>query len=149
MKLESPLFGTLEVSEEKIIEFPAGLPGFEHCHRFTLVHEETAEPQVFLLQSIEEPDIALSITPAANLGLVIEFGLTDEEVAHLQLKDPADALVTVIVRKADVQTDGVSPEDTGLRANYMAPVVINVNARRGLQKVITRMGCEIILRAEY
>jgi flagellar assembly factor FliW len=147
MKIESPLFGTLEVSEEKIIEFPVGMPGFEQCHRFTLVHEESAEPHVFLLQSIEEPDIALSITPAANLGLVIEFGLTDEEVEHLQLKDPADALVTVIVRKAE--TDENSPEDTGLRANYMAPVIINVNARRGLQKVITRMGCEIVLRAEY
>jgi flagellar assembly factor FliW len=34
-----------------------------------------------------------------------------------------------------------------MRANFMAPLVINVEARRGLQKIINRLGCDVTLRA--
>ena len=30
----------------------------------------------------------------------------------------------------------------------MAPLIINVSARRGLQKIIARLGCDITLRAQ-
>jgi flagellar assembly factor FliW len=40
MQIKSPLFGSAEIAEDKIIEFPSGLPGFEQCRRFTLLHEE-------------------------------------------------------------------------------------------------------------
>ena len=55
-------------------------------------------------------------------------------------------VVAVIVRKDDV--DAVSPASTGLRANFVAPLVINVGERIGMQKVINRLGCEITLRAQ-
>ena len=54
--------------------------------------------------------------------------------------------MTVIVRKDDV--DAASPASTGLRANFVAPLVINVGERIGMQKVINRLGCEITLRAQ-
>ena len=58
--------------------------------------------------------------------------------------DPqADAVVAVIVRK-----DDADPASTGLRANFVAPLVINVGERIGMQKVINRLGCEITLRAQ-
>ena len=144
MKIESPMFGIVEVSEDKVIDFPAGLPGFEHCKRFALVHEEGKAPTVFLLQSADDPAVAFSVTGPENLGVNYEFGLDDDEVAILQLTSPTEALVAVIVRKED--THG-SPATAGLRANFMAPLVINIAARRGLQKVINKLGCEITLRA--
>lgn len=144
MKIENPMFGIVEVSEDKVIDFPAGLPGFEQCKRFALVHEEGKAPTVFLLQSADDPSVAFSVTGPENLGVNYEFNLDDDEVAVLQLASPADALVAVIVRKDD--TDG-SPATTGMRANFMAPLVINVAARRGIQKVINKLGCDITLRA--
>ncbi|QDF95631.1 flagellar biosynthesis protein FliW [Azoarcus sp. DD4] len=143
MKIESPVFGSAEVSDDKVIEFPAGLPGFDHCKRFVLVHEEGGDASVFLLQSADDADVAFSVTGPEQLGVNYEFALTDEEVATLKLARPEEALVAVIVRK-----DGElgSPASTGLRANFMAPLVINVEARRGLQKVINRLGCDIVLR---
>lgn len=146
MKVESSVFGSFEVAEDKVIEFPAGLPGFESCKRFALVHEEGAGAAVMLLQSADDPDVAFSITTPDSLGVNYEFSLSDEEVAALELDSPADALVAVIVRKD--AGEGDSPAGAGLRANFMAPVVINVAARRGLQKVITRLGCDVTLRAE-
>ncbi len=145
MKIESPVFGSVEVSDDKVIEFPGGLPGFENCRRFVLVHEEGSAADVFRLQSADDTSIAFSIAGPEQLGITYEFPLTDEEVAILKLARPEDALVAVIVRKDDA--DG-SPASAGLRANFMAPIVLNVEARRGLQKVIDKLGCEIILRAQ-
>lgn len=54
--------------------------------------------------------------------------------------------MAVIVRKEEAGEG--SPATAGLRANFMAPLVINVAARRGLQKVINKLGCDITLRAE-
>lgn len=145
MKIESSVFGTFDVAEDKVIEFPAGLPGFEQCKRFALVHEEGASDAVMLMQSADDPDIVFSITAPDTLGVNFEFSLSDEEVAALKLDNPTDALIAVIVRK---DGDAENPAGAGLRANFMAPLVINVAARRGLQKVITKLGCEVTLRAE-
>ena len=146
MRIESPVFGSVEVSEDKVIEFPGGLPGFENCTRFVLAHEEGSAASVFQLQSLDDPAVAFSITGPENLGVNYQFSLDDEESKLLQLARPEDALVAVIVRKGE--GDEGSPATAGLRANFMAPVVINVAARRGLQKVINKLGCDITLRAE-
>ncbi|NMG66507.1 flagellar biosynthesis protein FliW [Azoarcus indigens] len=145
MKIESPVFGTAEIADDKVIEFPAGLPGFEGCHRFVVMHEAGSAAGVFLLQSVDERDVAFSITGPELLGVTYEFQLSDEEVELLQLKRPEDALVAIIIRKEDANG---SPATAGLRANFMAPLVFNLNARRGLQKVINRLGCDIVLRAQ-
>lgn len=146
MKIESLVFGTVDIPEDKVIEFPAGLPGFEDCKRFALTHEEGSSASVFLLQGVDNPELVFSITGPDTLGVNYEFSLSDEDVATLGLTNPADAFIAVIVRKDD--GDGKNPASAGLRANFMAPVVINVAARRGLQKIITRLGCDVTLRAE-
>ena len=40
MKISSPVVGEIEVSPERVITFPAGLPGFEACRQFALLHAE-------------------------------------------------------------------------------------------------------------
>ena len=37
MKISSPVVGEVEVSPERVITFPAGLPGFEACRQFALL----------------------------------------------------------------------------------------------------------------
>lgn len=87
MKIESPMLGAVEVSDDKLIEFPAGLPGFEHCRRFALVHEEGGGSTVFQLQSADDPEVSFSVTGPEQFGITYEFALSDEEVATLQLAD--------------------------------------------------------------
>ena len=145
MKIESPVFGALEVTDDRIIEFPAGLPGFEDCHRFTLIHEEGATPQVMQLQSVDQPDVVLSIAGPDTLGINYDFTLSDAEVDALKLARPEDAVVAVVIRRAG--EDGKGPSEAGLRANFVAPLIINPASRIGLQKVFTRLGCDVTLRA--
>ncbi|MCB1887668.1 MAG: flagellar assembly protein FliW [Rhodocyclaceae bacterium] len=143
MKVESPVFGALDVSADKILEFPAGLPGFEDCKRFTLVHEEGAK-SILMLQSVDDPQIVFSLAGADTLGVNYEFSLTDDEAALIDLGSAEDAAVAVIVHKAPPEA---SPATAGLQANFMAPIVINTQSRKGLQKVISKLGCDVTLRA--
>jgi flagellar assembly factor FliW len=143
MKIASPVLGELDVSPEHIIDFPAGLPGFESSKRFTLLHAEGGTPKMFLLQSLDDTELVFSVTTPDVLGLNYEFELGDGEVDALQLGDPADVSVLLIVHRDAAAPAGESP----FRANLMAPLVINAASRRGLQKIIGRVDCDVTLRA--
>jgi flagellar assembly factor FliW len=146
MNIESPVLGAVDIAEDKLIDFPAGLPGFEHCRRFALVHDEAGSAGLFILHSVDDPGLLFSVTGPENLGVNYEFNLSEEEIATLCLDQPADALVAVIVRKDD-EGGAASPASVGMVANFMAPLIINARTRIGLQKVISKLGCEITLRS--
>ena len=127
MKIESPRFGTLEIELDKVIEFPLGLPGFEECRRFTLFHPEGEDPKYFILQSLDDAEVAFYLADPARFGFTYEIALSDDEARTLQLADPADMVVAVILTK---------PDDAGtLSANLNAPLVLNLVAKRGIQHV--------------
>lgn len=139
MKITSPVIGEVDVSPERIIHFPAGLPGFESNQRFTLLHaEDNAAPKLFMLQSLDDAALLFTVTTPDILGLNYEFTLTDAEVDSLQLANPDDVSVLLIVSRGDT---------TPVQANVMAPLVINTATRRGLQKVIGRVDTSVTLRA--
>ena len=52
MTFETTHLGAVELDESSIIDFPAGLPGFESCRRFAILQHATARPLSFL-QSLE------------------------------------------------------------------------------------------------
>jgi len=144
MKIDSPVLGTVQVAQDKIITFPAGLPGFEDCRQFVFVHEENGSNLLFMLQSVERPEVVFSVTGPESLGVNYEFSISEDEIALLQLRAPEEAVVAVILRK---ETGENSPASAGLRANFMAPLLINVVARIGLQKVLSNLECQVTLRA--
>lgn len=143
MNILSPVLGAIDVSDDKVIEFPAGLPGFEQCRRFVLVHDAEQNAGLFMLQSVDDPELVLSITGPEMLRVNYEFTLSDDELEMLELKKPEDAAVAVILSKEE----GESPASAGLRGNFMAPLVINTVTRKGVQKIINKRGCELTLRA--
>lgn len=134
MKIDSPRFGTLTVETGKIIEFPEGLAGFETCRRYSLFHPDNAEPKYFILQSLDNPELAFQIVDPAQLGFSYEIALTDAETALLALADPLDAAVVVIVWKGEAGNG-----ETPLRANLNAPLIINTRERRGLQHIFAQL----------
>src|SRR3989338_3762066 len=85
MKIESPRFGTLEVEPSRIIEFPRGLVGLEQCKRFSLFHPEGEQPSYFILQSLDDPELAFHIADPSHFGFGHEIILSDEEAADLAL----------------------------------------------------------------
>ena len=56
---ETSRFGKLEIAEDKIIKFPAGLLGFPHVKRYALLDYE--ETPVKWLQAIDDPHVAFIV----------------------------------------------------------------------------------------
>ncbi|HLW05563.1 MAG TPA: flagellar assembly protein FliW [Azoarcus sp.] len=145
MKIESPLLGSVEVADDKLLEFPAGLAGFEELRRFALLHDEEGTTEgLYYLLSIDRPEVLFTATEPSNLSVNYEFALSEAESAMLDLGDLAQAALLVILRREDAEE---LPDSAGLRANFMAPLVINMDVRRGLQKVLSRVDCAVTLRA--
>lgn len=140
MKVDTYLFGSVEVSPEKIISFPNGMVGFEESKRFMLAHEEGAEhPTSFTLQSLDDPNLAFQIVDPTSLGFNYELALTDAENALLQSPAAEDVVVMQVLFKKE--EDGKA----AITPNLRAPLVINTKARVGLQKIMETMQPNITL----
>ena len=139
MNIDTPHSGTLEVAPDRIIEFPRGLPGFEELRRYSLFHPESEAgvPPYFILQSVDDPGVAFNIADPALFGFNYEINLPDEELAVLNLADPTEAAVVVMLVR----------EEAGgqVRANLKAPLILNVNARRGIQHVFSNLDYQVML----
>lgn len=133
--INSADYGTVEVAEDKVIEFPQGLAGFESLRRFAFLHPENDQPRHFILQSIEDPEVAFNVADPAIFGFSYEITLDDVLSAALDQPDSPEALaddvVLVILYK---EADG-SP----LRAILKAPLILNLKTRRGVQHTFTRL----------
>lgn len=140
MQFDTYLFGTVEVSPEKVITFPNGLVGFENSRQFMLAHEDgKGEPASYTLQSLEDPALAFEIVDPTRIGFTYELALTDVENALLQSPAPEDvAVMQLLFRKGE---EG----NSDLALNLRAPLVINTRARVGIQKVMETMSQNIIL----
>lgn len=139
MNIDTPSSGSLDVAPERVIEFPAGLAGFEDLRRYSLFHPEAKAggmPSYFILQSLDDPAIAFNIADPAAFGFSYEITLSDGESAALDLADPAEAAVVVILVKENGQ----------LRANLQAPLVLNLRTLRGIQHVFSRLNYQVTIK---
>ena len=57
MQVETTRFGSVEVDDSRLLQFPAGLLGFGRVHQFALLQPDD-RGVFFWLQSIESPDVA-------------------------------------------------------------------------------------------
>lgn len=144
MKIDIDQFDLKDVpvSPDHVFSFPAGLVGFEDSKRFTFFHEE-GKPTVFWLQSLDDPKLSFSVVPPELMNIEYQIELSDEDTALLQLADPADALVVVIIYR-DAATD---PSGKKIAANTRSPLVINGKTRIGMQKILRDVEPSLIVRA--
>lgn len=143
MKLDTYLFGAIEVQPESIITFPNGLVGFEDLKQYHLIHEavENTPTASFTLQSMQDPNVAFQIIDPTALGFEYELELTDDETAMLQIGSngaESDVAVMLVLFK---QGDG----DKQINASIRSPLIINTKARLGLQKLIQRARPNLML----
>ncbi len=146
MKINTTRFGELEVNQEAILTFPHGLPGFENCNRYQLLHEDKEGPVVFYLQSLDDPAVTFSIVDPALFGLNYEFTLSDEEVELLQAGNSNELAVVLMIYKPLGAEGEAAALQGGVTANINGPLVLNLAKKQGLQKVLLGPKCDITLR---
>jgi flagellar assembly factor FliW len=135
MKFTLPRFGSaeIEIDPSTIIEFPAGLPGFENCQRFKLFHSEGSDPSVFWLQSLDDVEVVFSLTDPDLLNISYELTLNDEEQRLLRSSPDDDLHIAVMLSRK--MEEGVIASDY-IQANTKAPIVINATKRIAMQKTL-------------
>ena len=129
-KIMTDRFGEIEVEEDEIVHFPAGIPAFEEEHDFLIIPYAEGSPYVFL-QSVQTPNLAFLMTVPLVFFPDYEFTIDDDVEKELGLTSPEDVLIYTILTLA-------GKEIRDLTANLMAPIVINVKTRLAKQIVLDR-----------
>lgn len=129
MKIETTRFGELDVRAEDILTFSDGLPGFEDEKEFVLLCPEDLEPLCFL-QSVRSAHLAFIVTNPFLFFPDYEFELSDEVKERLEIREPGDVAVYVIL----TASDGLETTT----ANLLAPIVLNVRQMIGQQIILHR-----------
>jgi flagellar assembly factor FliW len=111
LTVESTRFGTLEIPETDVIEFPAGLIGLGG-HRFAILAHDP-DSAFGWLQSLEDDGLALPVTDPWQFFADYEVQLSDEDTERLGSDQTA---VWVTVRAGSELSD--------FSANLRAPIVI-------------------------
>jgi flagellar assembly factor FliW len=125
IRIEGTRFGTIEVDEGTVIEFPNGLVGFPSETRFVLL-ERSGGKLVGYLQSLTTPTLAFPVMDGAAFE---DFpDPSAEELARSVGLDGSDLAVLVIV--------SVNPQTKFLQANLLAPLLVDVASRNGAQCVL-------------
>ena len=131
MQITSSRFGKIEVREEEVITFPEGLIGFCNLKRYLIIEREIDRPFQWL-QAIDNPELAFLITDPLLFCPHYKVELNPKENAILKLAKVNEGKIFVLV---------VIPEDPSrMRANLLAPLVINASKRLGKQVILEQSG---------
>ncbi|MCK5541272.1 MAG: flagellar assembly protein FliW [Desulfobacterales bacterium] len=136
MKIMTRQFGEIEIDETKIINVPAGIPGFQDKKRYSMLQKEEAAPFLFF-QSVDDPNLSFvildpkSVMPdylveAKDINTVVSWDCDNDEIS---------LFVIVTIPNGD-------PESA--TANFLAPLVINTKRKEGLQLILqnTTYSCQ-------
>lgn len=140
-------FGPQTISEDDIITFPQGIPGFNDLTRFKLFREQDGA-NLLLLQSLDDADVSFTITDPAQLRVNYEVTLSDEELEILQADqdDTIAILVMLYERKEHPASTGDSP--SMINANLLGPLMLNTDKKTGMQKVLNEVEQFVTIRSE-
>ena len=145
MLIQSALLGMQEIDPETIIHFPHGMVGLEEYKDFKLFHE-SGKPTIFWLQSVNDDFVSFSICAPALFNISYELRLDDDECADLILENEDDLVVMLMLNRG-VQEGSNGSDDPAIRGNLQGPLIINVAARRGIQKVLNKPERHVLFRA--
>lgn len=136
-EIETRYFGTVGIEEEKIIHFPAGIPGFEEYKDYTIIYDIDSEEEPFFswLQCVTEKGLAF---PIVNPFRVVEdYNPTVEDALLEPLGEftPEDLAVFLLATvPGDVKKASV---------NMKAPLLINTKNRQAMQIIAENEDYEI------
>ena len=130
MKVNTRVFGEIDIEEEKILTFPAGIIGFPELTQLTLIHDEEKGTGAGIrwLQSLQETGFAMPVMDP----LVVKPDYNPE--VNDELLEPAGnitaenmlVLVTVSV-PADVKL---------MTVNLRGPIIINADEKKACQIIV-------------
>ena len=130
MRIETKIFGTVEITDDKIITFENGIIGFPELKHFTLLHDDEAgtDAGIRFLQSMEEPGFAMPVMDPLIVKQDYDPVVEDELLAGIGELNENNLLVMVTVT--------VPSDLTKMSVNLQGPIIINVEKRLAVQLIV-------------
>lgn len=128
LQFDSPRFGPIEVSDDAVVHFERGLPGFPGCSRFIVMDHDRETPLKWL-QCVDRPEVAFLIVEPGEIGASYELDVPAEALPVLGLthESPPENVVVFLILNA---------EEGQLTANLRAPIVVNLATRGACQLIL-------------
>jgi flagellar assembly factor FliW len=117
-------FGTLQASPTDVLTIEQGLIGLRQCRRWVVL-ADAQNSALGWLQCIDDPDMALGVVSPRRFVPDYQLRISRQDLEPLGLAGAHEAQIVVIVSR--------HPE--GLSLNLRAPLVINIEGRRGRQVI--------------
>lgn len=129
MVADTKFFGKIDIEDDKIIEFPMGIIGFEDLKKFALIYDSEREERskISWLQSMEEPLMALPVINPIDISETYN-PIIEDELTKL-IGDPADEDILILV------TMSIPSDMTKVTANLKAPIIINTVNCKAMQVI--------------
>ena len=130
MRIETKIFGTVEITDDKIITFENGIIGFPELKHFTLLHDDEAgtDAGIRFLQSMEEPGFAMPVMDPLIVKQDYDPVVEDELLVGIGELNENNLLVMVTVT--------VPSDLTKMSVNLQGPIIINVEKRLAVQLIV-------------
>lgn len=130
MKINTKIFGEIEISDDKVITFQDGIIGFPDLKRFALLHDEEkgSEAGIRFLQSLEEPGFAMPVMNPLIVKPDYDPEVNDELLAGAGAITSENLLVLVTVT--------IPGDLTKMTVNLQGPFVINIDERKACQLIV-------------
>lgn len=126
-RMSKPLTTSVPWTEEQVISFPSGLPGFEEARRYIILSLPDHEP-FHWMECVDGHPVRFAIINPLTFRPDYNPKIRKSDLDTLNVKDPKDLLLYVIVTLRD-------PLETST-ANLMGPLFINIRDRVGRQIII-------------
>lgn len=114
-------------TEEQVITFPQGLPGFESIHRYLILSVPEHDP-FHWMEAVEGPRLRFALVNPLSFRPDYQPKIKKADLDTLNIRDPKELLLYVIVTLKQPLPDST--------ANLMGPLFINIRERVGRQIII-------------
>ncbi len=130
MKVNTKIFGEIEVDESRFIIFEDGILGFPDLKKFMLIHDEESAGQNLIswMQSIDEPAFAMPVIDP--LRVCPEYNPEVEDELLKPLGDLTGDEILVLT------TVTVPSEIEKMTSNLKAPFIINAENLKACQIIL-------------
>jgi flagellar assembly factor FliW len=127
MQINSQRFGIVEIEDDAMLNFPAGIIGFSRENAFALIPHQGSSYLAWL-QSVTTPELAFPVVSAHAFGdKYPDVPVGDAAAAAGVLGNDEDYAVLVVL---------CAPIGQPATVNLLAPVVVNSQTRTGAQVIL-------------
>lgn len=128
MKAKTSRFGTIEIEERALLQFPGGIIGFPDSIRYVILDHDRDVPFKWL-QSLDEPEVAFVVMDPVLFKPDYRVEIDHKDIPELTAEDESDLTMCVILTIP-------SDDPKGITGNLRAPVIVNHKTRIAKQVII-------------